>query len=342
MAITYTESWDQSFNDTKDDRDVAVTLHVVSDAAVLNGSNVLTATHATSGAAFPSKGDAWPNNFRYRLHSRRAASFSGPRYAKVQLIYKTGPFGGEEATDDPLQAPVRYRWRPITQGEPTDIDIDGNPIINSAGDPFANPVQGFLNSYILEATRNEAGFNQQQAVMFQNAINSTAIQFGGSTIEAGEAKCTGIYPANDFTLVDEYVPVTYQFEIRERLTLGDGRRITSFVHRILDQGRQAWLYDGSKVPIYNRNGTIANPTPVTRDVPLDRGVPIGEPGDGGETYYSVEVNFNPPDRGWSDNPQESNKVNEPPLLAIDKDPDSGITFLYYKKHKELNFASLGL
>lgn len=347
MAITYTESWDQSFSDTLNERQVTIDYHVVDDTNPLTAVSYKSATEATSGASFPIKGQVWASDTRYRLHSLSSPKFKGPRYAVVTGTYKTGPFGGSETEDNPFAVPTRYRWRPVTQSEQRDTDIEGRPLLNSAGDPFSTPVQGYINTYIVEAVRNEAAFNAPLAVQYQNTVNNDSFQLAGSTIQAGEALCTGIFPASAYTLGQEYVEVTYQFEIKERLTLFGGGRVTAHVYRIMDQGRQGFVDAGgalSKVPIYYRNGDgdINNPTLAPTDVPLDRGAPLGEPGAGGTTYWSIDAAFNPPDKGWIDNPQ----VSAPPLLAIDKDPDppagSGITFLFYRKHAEANFGALGL
>lgn len=339
MAITFTESWSQPFSDTLDSREVRIAFHVVDDTNPLTAVTYKSSTNATTGVPFPSKGDVWANDTRYRLHSLSAPEFKGPRYAVVTGSYKTGPFGGTEEEDDPFASPTRYRWRPVSQSAQRDTDADGNPILNSAGDPFSNPVQGFLNTYIVEATRNEPAFNSPMAVQSQNTVNADSFTLAGNTIQPGEALCTGIFPSSAYTLSQEYVEVTYQFEIRERLTLSGGARVTAHVHRIMDAGRQAFIRGLAKVAIYNTNGDGVEPSLVSNDVPLDRGAPIGEPGDSGKNYWSVEPEFDPPEgKGWEVNPQ----VTAPPLLAIDKDATSGVTFLYYKKHITANFGGFNL
>jgi hypothetical protein len=348
MAITYTESWAQSFSEDSDNREVTVEYHVSSDGDPVTAFNYKTATHATTGAPFPAKGQQRSEDTRYRLHRFSAPQNEGPRYAIVSTVWKVGPFGGDQTEDDPLNTPTRYRWRPVTETAPTDQAYDAGgkfiPLLNSAGDPFSGTVTGFTNSYIIEATRNEASFDQAFAVSFQNKLNQAAFQIAGTTLQAGEALCTGIFPPSDYTLdteVTPYVPVTYQFTVRERLTLTGGGRVTAFCHRILDQGRRGWIEAGAltRVPIYDTNGgDVQNPTPVSTDVPLDKGVPIGEPGDGGKRYYSVHTDFNPDDgKGWAVN----NQVAVPPLLAQDK-TTSGVTFLYYRKHISTDFSGLNL
>lgn len=339
MAITFTESWSQPFSDTLDTRTVSIAFHVVDDTNPLTAVSYRSSTNATSGVPFPSKGDVWGLDTRYRLHSLSAPEFKGPRYAVVTGTYKTGPYGGAEEEEDPFARPTQYRWRPVTQSAQADLDADGNPILNSAGDPFSNPVQGFFNTYIVEATRNEPAFNSPMAVQTQNTVNADSFQLAGNTIQPGEALCTGIFPGSAYTLSQEYVEVTYQFEIRERLTLNGGARVTAHVFRVADKGRQGWIHGGNKVAIYNTNGDGSDPSLVSNDIPLDQGVPIGEPGDAGANYMSVEADFDPDNgKGWVINPQ----VTVPPLLAINKDGNSGVTFLYYKKYGTMNFGGLNL
>lgn len=344
MAITYTESWEKSFSESRNDREVTVEFHVVSDDAVLTPWNYQLATEATSGAAFPPPGAVRPEDPRYFLDRRSAPSFEGPRYAVVTAVYRIGS-GGPSSEDDPLNQPTRYRFRPITNSESTDTDALGNPLLNSAGDPFGQSVQGSYNSYIVEAARNEAAFDPAIAVSYHNKLNQATFQLAGKTINPGEALCTGIYPTSAYTLQDPYVEVTYSFEIRERLTLRDGTRVPAFVYRLLDQGRQAWIAeDDKKVGIYLRNGKKPNPAPVQSDILLDNGAPIGEPNDGGNTYWSVDPGFDPKrGKGWAQRPQ----VIVPPLLAIERIPVSGdeqktVSWLIYQKYIETDFNGLNL
>lgn len=347
MAITYTESWAQSFSESTDSRSITLELHVVSDDAVLTAVNYKTATHATTGALFPLIGTPLANTLliepSYTLRSRSAPSFEGPRYATVQCVYERGPFGGNEENDDPLTNPVRYRFREVTNAEPTDADAEGNPLLNSAGDPFASPVNTYYNSYILEATRNEAVFNAPLAVSYHNKINLGGFQIAGISLNPGEVLCTGISPPSEYKLNDPYVPVTYKFEIRERLRLSDGTRLTSFIHRILDQGRRAYTAEGVKVAIYDRNGDVPNPTPVVSDVLLDEGWPSTPDGaDPATTWWSIDPSFNPDiGKGWAKNSQ----IASPPLVAIDRRTDADkppVTWLFYRKYEETDFSGLNL
>lgn len=337
MAITYTESWAQSFGEDTDTREVSIEYHVVSDDAVLTSWNYKTATHATSGAAFPIKGQPRLEDPRYRLHRFSSPQFEGPRYARVQTVWKVGPFGGTETEDDPLSAPVRYRFRPVTNSETTDADANGNFLLNSAGDVLT--AEGHYNSYVLEAIRNESVFDPAFAVALHNRVNQSTLQIVGKTLQPGEALCTGIFPENEWTLQDEYVPVVYQFEVRDRYRLFSGNRVTAFSHRMLDQGRRGWIHGPRKVAIHHRNGDIPNPTPVGEDVLLDLGVPLGEPDEGGRDWWSVDPDFAPDvGKGWEPNMQ----VLVPPLLAIDKDPDTKATWLYYARYAETDMSGLNL
>ena len=352
MAITYTESWEKAFGESTSDREITTTAHVVGDAStVVTPFNYYTATEATSGALLPILGQQRAENPRYRLHRRSAPVNEGPRYVTVQLVWRTGKFGGSESTDDPLNAPTQYRFRPVTNGEPTDVAFGATgvrdvPIVNSAGDPFTSPVQGSYNSYIFEAVRNEANFDPAFAISFQDKLNQGNFTFGGKSIQPGEALCTGIFPAGGYTLEDEYVAVTYQFEVRERLTLKDGSKVSAFVHRLLDKGRQGYIHGAGgpfrKVAIHHRNGETPNPQPISYDVLLNEGVPVNEPADNAKDWWSVDPEFDPANgKGWEPNTQ----VSVPDLLAIDKNadnPDRPVTWLIYRKHQETDFSGLNL
>lgn len=329
MAITYTTSWQSSATESEGNNTKTRMLAVVAEGGeVLNPTNVFLATDKTTGAAMPVRNDPYPFEPGYFLQSRSSPRLVGPRYAEVVLTYGRGSGNN---TDDPNNA-TRYRVRNGISSETTDADVNGNAMLNSAGVPFSGTVQTNVSAIFIDAIRVEPAYNLPQAVAFTNKINGDAFQLAGYPINPGEAYCLGIQPDADYTLEDATVVIVYSFEIRDRLTLGDGSRATAFIHRLLDQGQEAWTYNDQLVQMFHANGDGGEVSAVTSDVLLDNGIPLDP-----ASYTNPDINFDQADgRGWA------NTVNRAPNAVRDQIAPGSPTFLLYQKHYTENFSGLSL
>jgi len=337
MAIVYTTSWEASRNDSYDAREFGTIATVIATAGeVLNPVNVYSALHQTSNAPLPVVGQASPLDSRYFVQSINHR-IRGPHFAEIAISYKLGKGSGEQEEEDPLNNPVRYRVRNGITSEATDADVNGNPLLNSAGDPFSGTVQTNISAIFIDAIRNESAYNFPQAIAYTNKVNADVFSLAGYPIQPGEAYCLGIHPESDFKLDDTYVTVVYSFEIRDRLALNNGDRVTAFIHRLLDQGRRGWAYatgDGANIQdIYSKNGDGTDPTQVSSDIRLRDGIPLER-----DSHITNNPNFDDSDgRGW--------QAQTPPGKAPGATRDiqaTGATFLLYQKHLTANFGALGL
>jgi hypothetical protein len=290
------------------------------------------ATEQTSGEPLPVVGQQSPLDTRYYVHSISFPRFH-QRYAEVAIGYKLGKGTGEQESEDPLDNPVRYRIRNGISSESTDADVNGKPLLNSAGDPFNGTVQTNVSAIFIDVIRNELSFNLPQSIAFTNKVNADTISLAGQVINPGEAYCLGIQPEQDFSLSQDYVPVVYSFEIRDRLKLQAGGRVTAFIHRLLDKGQRAWMYDDNIVDIYHGNDDGTVPSKVSSDILLNgAGIPLED-----ESYVSIAPNFDPDDgRGWVE------PADKAPNATRDVVADTMAVFLLYEKHLTENFGALGL
>lgn len=339
MAIVYTQSWQASRSDTLESREFGTIATVVTTAGeVLDPVVVTTATHATTGAPLPKLNEVSPLDSRYFVRSISFPRFDGPRHATIGITYGLGKGSGAEEEEDQLAVPLRYQVRNGVSGEPTDADVNGRALVNSAGEPFGSTVQTNISALFVDVTRNESTFDLQQAIAYTNKINADQFSLAGYPIYPGEAYCVGIQPSGQYSLNDTFVEVVYSFELRERITLANGQRETAFIHRLLDQGKRAWAIapkgdaDGEStrlVEIANDNG-LSDPTPVTSDVLLDG---FGQPLDK-DSHRGI-------DEEWVDWVQPP----EDPIPHAIRDKNANApnaVFLLYEKHFKMNFSGLGL
>jgi hypothetical protein len=151
--------------------------------------------------------------------------------------------------------PVNVRVYPVTSEVSIDKDINGKPILNSAGQTYDPPVRKQVDDFVIEITRPETDFNYSKARSYNNTINQGAWNGlpGGSCrmrVSAEKVHTPG-------TPGEAYWLVTYTVQHRD-----DG-----WQRRMLNVGTvQAKLINGEtrQAPITDDEGN-----PVPGIVPLD-------------------------------------------------------------------------
>jgi len=142
-----------------------------------------------------------------------------------------GPLEGNESPDDhvinPLIRPVKYHLESWTRTEIVRRDASGQPIVNSVGDWFEDPLEEDVEYPVLVAIRNFHTLAEVITLVltYQNKVSSA--EFKGAP--AGTMRCTircGQQMIEDGV---EYYPVAFRFAINP-----DG-----WHHLVLDRGWRA-------------------------------------------------------------------------------------------------------
>ncbi len=203
--------------------------------------------------------------------------------------------------------------------EPSDEDPDGNPIVNSAGDPFSPPPLFDQPVIYLNVRRYEpAPFNVKRMLKFVGKVNKGPMTVQGFGLDDGQMLCRKIAPGGAYTRADAVIPVDYNFELR-----GEG-----FDIRILDQGLRGWRIVGGKPKkgeIFGYEEDDPDPKQISAPVLLNgRGKPI--------------IDHVARDNGAL----VENPAGGPPKgSTVDGDKTKAI-FLVYKRHVRISFTELGL
>ncbi len=231
MAITVTESWSNNRAEADSGgRKAWRTFQVTGTADPFM---------ALEHADIPALNSAHPTKANLYVFRRGTPQREGPQFFTIEVEYRTGTQVGIGNDDDPINQAPTYTWNVALASEPVEQDIDGNPIVNSAGDSFAQTLSVTTHSITLDVERNEASFDPVFALDYVNKVNLGAWTIAGKTVGEGQAKCMGIAPTSGYTLQDSYVRVRYSFEFRRE----------GFKVRVLDQGRRAVC-----TPIANTSG----------------------------------------------------------------------------------------
>jgi len=282
MAAYYTEDWSKrklvkAASGWTADREFQV---IQADTE----TDALAATLVSVGTVLPVMNDAHPASTFLLVDSVSVDQAVGFKFWTVKVHYSIPKDGqahdGPGAQDNPLLEPPRIRWEFGASSEPIDRDINGNPIVNSAGDPFQQPVTRDFTTIFLVYTRNEPFFNVNTAITYSNKTNSGSIIIAGAgQVAAGQMMCKSIAPASDYSATAQFVPVSYRFELR-----ADG-----FKARMLDQGLRAWYTNPTTSDVELAPLVTRKLQPITQPVRFDG---TGEPIAATAQYVGDGVNYN--------------------------------------------------
>jgi hypothetical protein len=98
----------------------------------------------------------------------------------LATINYRGEIGGLAKTDgssdpsnptSPLYAPPRITWDDVETNEDIDVDFDGDPITNTAGQPVKG-IKALFSDQLLTVTRNFLLFNTYTQAVYRRSVNS--------------------------------------------------------------------------------------------------------------------------------------------------------------------------
>jgi hypothetical protein len=165
----------------------------------------------------------------------------------VTLNY--GPFNAaEQAADDgnPLKAQPEISWGFRDIEEVIRVDFNGDPVVNTAGEPFDPPLTDNLPGPVMTITRNEpiGTYSPRKAYEYRGAVNSDV--FAGE--DPGFARVLQIGGKRAYHgTCGWYFQVTYEFEFNPD---GYTRRINSMGFREVGaDGKLAHILTNQGTPI---------------------------------------------------------------------------------------------
>lgn len=130
----------------------------------------------------------------------------------------TAEYSSERDFDssDPLDDEVLTRWTSEIYQEPVFLDsITGQAILNSAGDPFIDPIPTRDAMHLVAIIDANVAAVPSWAIELQNAVNNSTITIGGLSIAAGLAKVQRIDIQQRSKRGDSvFYPVTIEIHVR--------------------------------------------------------------------------------------------------------------------------------
>jgi len=183
----------------------------------------------------------------------------------------------EEQQENPLLRNATVDWTDETVQEIITKDIDGNPIENSAGDPFDPSLQGERTLPVLTIIRNEATYNPNTAARFRDGVNDGNITIGGMTVpEEARCKLSKFNGSRKFENDVIFFSVIYILLFK----VDPDQDPVGFNREVLDHGLHALDDDGKKFHITNeKDGTF-----ISSPVKLNGQGGIFDPDEMGPVY----------------------------------------------------------
>ncbi len=118
----------------------------------------------------------------------------------------------ENGTHDPEKKPVEVSWTSAKYERSKPVDQDGNPFLNTVGDPFDDPPAIEESRPVLTIVRNEQVFNQSWIGQYVDRVNSDIfLGFAPNTVKCKDISGKREYEAD----WGYYWAVTYEFEFRD-------------------------------------------------------------------------------------------------------------------------------
>lgn len=120
----------------------------------------------------PREGDRHPSNVNFVCKSVNIEQISVNFYT-ASCSYQSPVFETGDDTQNPLAIPADIKFATVVSEEATEMDINGNPLVNTAGDPFTG-ITMEITDMSININKNVATFNPTQMQYFNGALNSDA------------------------------------------------------------------------------------------------------------------------------------------------------------------------
>lgn len=263
------ETWD---DDVTGPRGYQALYRVVSDDPLESPQSVRTA------AGLPVLGDAFPTDVSAFVRRRKARRLDSTRLVwEVDIEYE---FGLEAL---PENDPAIIRWTSSLERVPAIKDINGEAIVNSAGDYFDPPPEKDLPIWTISIQFNASSI-PTAIISYAGSVNDGAITIDGMSVAAEQAKIVGLdigerQERNDI----EFRTITLSIAVAD-----DGDSSLNWDLSLLDQGFR--IKDGTDLKdilIEDEDGNKNRPScPVLLD---GNGAKLTDPSPSTAVFMDYEV-----------------------------------------------------
>ncbi len=250
-------------------------IRTASDTYKLEATDNETLYQIGADPSVPQIGTSYPNDPTCWCVSIDVALADGKRGYDVTCSYSSE----FEVSDNPLNEPARISWSGENFQQVAVVDIDDNPILNSAGDPYDPPLMKDFSRPVATIRKNISSA-PAWILTSHDAINSDEFVIDGLTCLVGKAK---------LKRADISEPQTKNGVTYRELTLVIHFSKDGWTRKVLDAGFRRKYNDTERelITITAEDGTQQYPP---SPVPLDgSGVELTDPTPSTCVYNSHEL-----------------------------------------------------
>jgi hypothetical protein len=167
--------------------------------------------------------------------------------------------------EDPTEAPVSVEYLSYDEAFALNADKDGNLIVNSAGDWFAEPVEAEATYDLIRITRYERMFNPSNAYYWRHRVNSEPWMFRGVEYPRRTARMMRIEPGKELwhQVVGRYFAVVYDVGIRPLVWDGGaGDQGQGWDLRVANIGYRQKIGGTVRVILEDNGQPVSDPRPL--------------------------------------------------------------------------------
>lgn len=173
---------------------------------------------------------------------------------------------------DPFSVPEQRWWDFETTVEPYDVDADGRPVLNSAGEPLDPPPTMEITDLVLNVIRAEPLYDWREALMYARSCNSD--DFYGFA-----AGCARAFVTGELVRGEQFAYWRKTYRVRFRHPHADAQfggwedRFLDHGHRVLarDPTTGRFLLDDKGGPVYRAITQDGSNMPISQPALLDGG-----------------------------------------------------------------------
>jgi hypothetical protein len=191
-----------------------------------------------------------------------------PRKWTIEATYSSKPIKENQAEENPLNRPAQIEIETASYRRAIWSDINGNAVLNSAGDYFDPPVEIDVGYWTFRVKKNVADI-PTYLLDYENAVNNAAFTIRGLSIGQYEAKLSNIR-VGDLKIEGDYQYFEFSYTMERRREKWIPLKVLDQGLRFKSEANRKHIMDNSTPPrpvtsprLLDGNGAVlSDPTPT--------------------------------------------------------------------------------
>jgi hypothetical protein len=191
-----------------------------------------------------------------------------PRKWTIEATYSSKPIKENQAEENPLNRPAQIEIETASYRRAIWQDINGDAVLNSAGDYFDPPVEIDVGYWTFRVKKNVADI-PTYLLDYENAVNNAAFTIRGLSIGQYEAKLSNIR-VGDLKIEGDYQYFEFSYTMERRREKWIPLKVLDQGLRFKSEANRKHIMDNSTPPrpvtsprLLDGNGAVlSDPTPT--------------------------------------------------------------------------------